>query len=171
MHVSRGAGRAEASGGSCAPGRGWEGPGGAARVVLQPLLQAHGSVWEGPVCTQVSASTWEFREHVATLRARVKHRGQAGPGDGRAGEVTPAKVQREEWWQGCQRRGGGSMDQPPALPSAPTQAPAALTRPAGLCLQLLPFPARSWRCHHRRPERRSLGCFFKNTPSTDGVRK
>ena len=35
-------------------GRGLEGR---ARVVLQPLLQAHGSVWEGPVCTQVSAST------------------------------------------------------------------------------------------------------------------
>lgn len=58
-----------------------------------------------------------------------------GPGrawDGRAGEVTPAKVQREEWWQGCQRWGGGSTDQPPALPSTPTQVPpAALTQGPG----------------------------------------
>lgn len=65
-------------------------------MVLQPLLQAHGSVWEGPVCTQVSVSTWECREHVATLRAHGKHRDQAGPGDGCVSEVTPAKVQREE---------------------------------------------------------------------------
>lgn len=49
----------------------------------------------GP-CTQVSVSTWECREHVATLRAHGKHRDQAGPGDGCVSEVTPAKVQREE---------------------------------------------------------------------------
>lgn len=75
------------------PGRGPEGQAG---VVVQPLLQAHGSVWEGPMCTSVSVSTWEFRETVAILRARVKHRGQAGPGDGHAEGVTSAKVQQEK---------------------------------------------------------------------------
>lgn len=142
-------------------------------MVLQPLLQAHGSVWEGPVCTQVSVSTWEFRERMATLRARVKHRAQAGPGMG---------VQVRSPLPRCSGKSGGRaasdgeegartslllcLPHPPKSPQP--RSPRAL---AGLCLQLVPFPARSWRCHHRKPEKWSLGCFFKNTPSTDGVRK
>ena len=60
-------------------------------MVVQPLLQAHGSVWEGTIgeCVHmgIQGNCGQFE---GSCEAQ-------GPGrDGGAGEVTSAKVQREE---------------------------------------------------------------------------